>query len=422
MMIVPVTSTMSLRIAQLEQSINAGNLSAIEDFWQEIATRGTPLIEAIDGDETHVLATFIWRDPGDTRNVLVLYGAPQQGDMTQYQMKRLLTTDIWYKTYVLPADTRTTYLLSINDSLVPLESYDDLMARIPSYRPDPLNPQEFTIFGDPHEYKVSILELPKAPPQPWIVAQRGVPKGKIKMHMLDSSVLQSKQHIIVYTPPGYQTSGEAYNLLVLFDGWAYLNFTSAQTMMDNLLHAGKIPPYVMVMHSFLDPEARARELPCYAPFCEFLVQELIPWAREKYHITTDPTKTVVGGSCYGGLAAAFVALKAPEIFGNVISQSGSFWWPRPRKKDEVDDSDTEWLTHQFAMSPKLPIRFSIEIGLLEKAIVEYDQLTTNRNLRDVLLSKGYEVDYSEYNGGHDFVCWRGSLADRFLALAAKDRT
>ena len=40
----------------------------------------------------------------------------------------------------------------------------------------------------------------------------------------------------------------------------------------------------------------------------------------------------------------------------------------------------------------------------------------NRHLRDVLTLKGYEVHYSEFNGGHDYICWRGSLADGLLRL------
>jgi len=88
---------------------------------------------------------------------------------------------------------------------------------------------------------------------------------------------------------------------------------------------------------------------------------VLPWVRQNYNITFEPSRTIVGGASFGGLAAAFVAMKHPEIFGNVLAQSGSFWW-----KPETDD-EYEWLTRQFVASPKLPIRFYLQIGLLEGA-------------------------------------------------------
>jgi len=43
-------------------------------------------------------------------------------------------------------------------------------------------------------------------------------------------------------------------------------------------------------------------------------------------------------------------------------------------------------------------------------------------LRDVLLAKGYEVHYDEFYGGHDFLSWRGSLADGLIALMGNNQT
>jgi enterochelin esterase family protein len=43
-------------------------------------------------------------------------------------------------------------------------------------------------------------------------------------------------------------------------------------------------------------------------------------------------------------------------------------------------------------------------------------VTTNRHLRDVLLSKDYWVHYQEFNGGHGYLNWRGTLADGLIAL------
>jgi enterochelin esterase family protein len=43
-------------------------------------------------------------------------------------------------------------------------------------------------------------------------------------------------------------------------------------------------------------------------------------------------------------------------------------------------------------------------------------IDANREFRDVLRAKGYDVRYEEYNGGHDYVCWRGSIADGLTYL------
>ena len=145
---------------------------------------------------------------------------------------------------------------------------------------------------------------------------------------------------------------------------------------------------------------------------DFLTTELLPWVQEHYHVTVDPARTVVAGSSYGGLAAAFAGLRRPDVFGNILSQSGSFWW-KPES-----ESDWEWITRQFDQSPRLPLRAHLDIGLFETEAVPGgpSQLESNRHLRDVLLSKGYSLHYTEFCGGHDTICWQGTLANGLLAL------
>ena len=65
------------------------------------------------------------------------------------------------------------------------------------------------------------------------------------------------------------------------------------------------------------------------------------------------------------------------------------------------------------------MRFYVDVGLLETRRAYADgpsHITANRHLRDVLRAKGYAVHYAEYNGGHDYLCWQGTLADGLLAL------
>jgi enterochelin esterase family protein len=144
-----------------------------------------------------------------------------------------------------------------------------------------------------------------------------------------------------------------------------------------------------------------------------LSQELLPWVRQHYHVTSDPARTIVGGSSYGGLAATFAGVRCPGAFGNILAQSGSFWW-----KPE-GDTEHEWLAREFVTGPLKPLRFYLEVGLLESASPDGapNQLVVNRHMRNILRAKGYPVHYSEYSGGHGYVNWRGTLADGLLALA-----
>lgn len=409
--------SVSPRIASLQQTLLSGNKIALETFWQEVAVQGTPFIEPIEGDTTHCLVTFLWRAQEDTSNVVICAGPAGWKKPTKNQMTRLLETNLWYKTYQLRSDLRTIYLLSQNDPLTGEEyPLGDFGTRLV---PDPLNPQQFVFPRDeesPDEKTlvVSVLELPDAPQQPWLFPGSDGTKGHVETHHLHSTILGNKRRVYVYTPPDYTTSGAAYGLLVVFDGWAYTHMVPTPTILDNLINQGMIPPLVAVLPDSLDQETRSRELPCHPPFVEFLLQELLPWVHSQYHVTSDPAQTIVAGSSYGGLAAAFAALRAPECFGKVLSQSGGFWW----NKDAEDQIPQEWLTQQFIAGPLHPIHFYLEVGLKEDGIIA-DMVPSNRHLRDVLGLKGYEVDYAEFNGGHDYICWRGSFADGLLKLVGK---
>ena len=82
-----------------------------------------------------------------------------------------------------------------------------------------------------------------------------------------------------------------------------------------------------------------------------------------------------------------------------------------------DDGDAEWLTRQFVQASHLPLRWYLEVGQLERTEDPVmNQLTVNRHLRDVLVAKSYDVHYTEYNGGHTCLCWRGSLANGLISL------
>jgi enterochelin esterase-like enzyme len=409
----------SPRLAALHKALTAGDTAALETFWQAISADGAPLMEPIEGDPAHSLLTFLWRAQIQPRNVVVWGGPAGSDHPEQNQMARLPDTDLWSKTYRVPSDVRGVYSLSVNDPLT--DAQDPSIDPTARFLLDPLNPRPFyqgealaAIWGVGR----TIFELPGASPQPWIAPAPPEAAGTIETHSVRSQILNNERRVWVYTPVGYTASREPYGLLVLFDGFDSLYTMLTPTMLDNLVRANKIPPLVAVLVDNPDRQARNRELPCHQPFVDFLTRELMPWVRARYHVTPDPARTIVGGTSYGGLAAAFVGLRASNTFGNVLALSGSFWWD----VDAEENMQQEWLTQQFVDSPRLPLRFSLSVGLQEHW--EWlNQVTAHRRLRDVLSLKGYEVHYAEANGYHHTVCWRASFPDRLMALTrgADDR-
>lgn len=412
----------SPRIAALRESLAVGDRAALDAFWQEVAVGGAPLVEPIEDEPDYRLVTFLWRDPGETQNVVVIRGPAYWGDWHDNILTHLAGSDLWYKTYRLRSDARTGYWLAPNDPLIPLREIEDMQAHWSRYQLDPLNPRTHTYpkddeFPDDEDFTLSLLELPDAPAQPWATQRPDVPRGKVEMFRLRSEILDNQRRVWIYTPPGYEASGEPYNLLLVFDGQAYIHpsLVPVPTILDNLLHERKLPPFIAVFPDSLSTETRSHELPCYPPFVEYLTHELLLWVRERYHATDEPARTIVAGSSYGGLAAAFAGFTAPQVFGNVLSQSGAFWY----SGQGAGDINAEGiLIRSFVESPRLPLRFYLEVGLLEH-IRDADMVFCNRHLRDVLQAKGYDVTYSEYMGGHDYICWRGSFADGLLALTGK---
>src|SRR5262249_3531424 len=137
--------------------------------------------------------------------------------------------------------------------------------------------------------------------------------------------------------------------------------------------------------------------------------------RRRWRATADPSRTIACGSSAGGLGAVFAAFHRPEVFGNVLSQSGAFWPGETR-----DSTPQEGMIRKDQRAPKLPVRFVLQAGLVEVVSTPLDGppiLVSNRRLRDVLVAKGYEVHYHEVAGGHEPLTWRGGLAEGLLELA-----
>lgn len=422
----------SPRIQALRKQIAAGQTNT-DSFWKQVAAESTPLVEPYGSDGKYQLVTFLWRSVHDTRNVFVRGSFMGVGPPADFSMHRIPDSDVWYLTVKLPGAARFTYQVSPNDPLT--FTGPRAAQRTATRQSDPLNPHRQCPPNTGKFNCQSIAELPGAAPQPWLVAKPGIAEGRVEKQSIKSAIQKIDRPISVYTPANYKADGPPNALLILFDGEDLADDPYRVTTLNNLIAASKIPPTVAV---FVDnvPRRRLVDLVANAEFADFMAKELVPWVRAHYNVTKDPKQTVITGYSAGGLASAYVALRHSEVFGNVLSLSGAFWWSfehndgicgsrcpdsggRTDGESSVDaTTEGNFLVKEFLASRKLPLRFYLTAGTFE---IDRDGtgggiLEATRQLRDVLLAKGYDVQFQQFVGGHDGLSWRGKFADGLTAL------
>jgi enterochelin esterase family protein len=399
----PIQQTgVSPRIQQLKDQISRGRAAARDEFWTALERDHTPLVEAIPGDPGHVLVTFVWRGAPGTRSIGV----------AGMEMTLIPGTDVWYVTITMVKDQRLSY------GFKPMTGPAD--APSPA-QPDPLNPHRFippvaserpasAVNPDSPYMNSSIAVLPDAPAAPWVDPRPGVPAGRVEERAYESQIYKGPRRVWMYTPPGGRPEG----LLICLWGLDYLNEIPVPTILDNLTHAARIPRLAAI---FVDNTGdRFQNFQSTERFTRSLGGELLPWARAALGVSADARHTIVAGYSASGLASVYAAFAHPDLFGNVLAQSGAFW----RGFEGDGASDSEWLANQYAAAPARDTRFYLDVGGREDVRPGGGPVVfkeANRRLRDVLIRKGYAVVYEEVPGGqHEFIHWRGTFGNGLIAL------
>jgi enterochelin esterase-like enzyme len=409
-------------ITAVTRSVSGGDAHAVDYFWSSIVRNTSPVIEQIPGDDKHVLATFVWKDPGDTRSIVVnarFFGA-EPATEPRNRMQRVARTNIWYLTVQLPTDAEVLYQLWVNPPDTgagapgsPIQAYA---------KPDPLNAhtypeKEDALYDASQPWRIgSIARMPGVPENPWIV-RNNVAHGTFVQHSIQSAhlTMANPRNVWVYTTPG--TLPQHPNVLILFDGnTTYQSRIPTVAILDNLFAAHKIGPTVAILVDN-GGQARGIDLNFSDPFLAFLTDELLPWAQREYHFTAAAARTALGGDSLCGLFAAYAALLRPDVFGEVLGQSAALQFNNSHSAD--DSKAPEWIVRQFEKSSRLPVKFYLEVGLMEDRAspgTDVTLLSANRRLRDALMAKGYEVQYREVYADHDPLHWRRTLPDALMAL------
>jgi enterochelin esterase-like enzyme len=400
---IPATPA-SPRLQTLAAEIENGNPQALEAFWEQVKREQAPLCEDIPDRPDDVLYTFLWRaaDPKEGEGVKLNRTWPSPGHPRQEVLAHLPNTDVWYLSDVLPRAARFFYGIG-----VPEKPRSD---GVDSGSTDPLNNRTLAAGSLEHPVKYPFVEGPAAPHSPYLERRANVPHGVVMDVEVSSAVLGTKRKVSIYTPPGYESSIAPKAFMMVFDGDAYQSRIPTPAILDNLIAEHRIPPVVAAFVFTPEGVNRNDDLTPNKHFQDFLSGELMPFIRARYNVSTNPRLNAIGGSSRGALIASYSGLCHPEIFGNVISLSGSYWWSPGEVSGQLVE-DSGWLVKQFAEAPRSRLKVYMDVGTWEGP----GQLMPNRVLYSVLKGKGCHVIYVEFPGSHAPFNWVQAFPDAIIA-------
>ncbi len=235
-----------------------------------------------------------------------------------------------------------------------------------------------------------------------------VPHGDIRIKRYHSKASNSWREMYVYTPPGYDNSGEEYPVLYLLHGggedqrgWATQGRTDL--ILDNLLAEDKATPMLVVMLdgniNFSGGIAGFNENVLRA-FENELKQGAIPFVEQNFRVKTDARDRALAGLSLGGLQTLYAGIKNTDMF-NFLGVFSSGWFA---SNPTLSDPQYEYMKENANVINNNLREFWISMGGPED--IAHDNCKVMMAKFDEM---GIKYQYSEYAGGHTWPVWRHDL-------------
>lgn len=260
-------------------------------------------------------------------------------------------------------------------------------------------------------------------------ASFNLPPGELRLHPdFPSQLLGNARNLSVYLPPGYEDDPfRRYPVLYLHDGQNLFDPSTAafgvawdaHTTATRLIHAGRIPPLIMVglwntperLDEYTFTRDPVRQVGGRGElYGRFLVEEVKPFIDRTYRTIPGRDTSGVAGSSLGGLVSLGIARAHRDHFGLCGVISPALWWARSRILRELEQ-DGVWLPE---------VRFWLDMGTREGGDrwTQRSGVERTRKLAELFdargLSRGRDYYYVEVKGGqHNESAWAARF-DRVL--------
>ncbi|HLN54553.1 MAG TPA: alpha/beta hydrolase-fold protein [Bacteroidales bacterium] len=242
-----------------------------------------------------------------------------------------------------------------------------------------------------------------------------VPHGTVARRWYDSPGNNMTRRITVYTPAGYETSGnKKYPVLYLLHGMggdeeAWINLGRTAQIMDNLIAQGKAVPMIVVMPNGNVAQSAApgeSDKGFYKPTMQLpntmdgkyeeTFMDIVKFIESNYRVINKKEGRAIAGLSMGGYHSLHISRYYPNTFDYIGLFSAAII-PNEKEKSKVYADLDKTLEAQKNNGYKL---YWIGIG-------KTDFLYKNNNeFRAKLDSLNMKYEYHVSDGGHIWVNWR----------------
>lgn len=335
-------------------------------------------------------AVFLYRNSSTTASTIQVFGDLNGWDNTnspQITLSNYNNTRLYYGIYKAPSKvTRVDYKFVVNGSWIL----------------DPGNPKlAWGGYGSNSE-----LALSEYVYSDWVKERTGGNKGSLSANIkIHSDTLKYDVNYKVYLPYGY-SSDTKYPVIFVTDGQEYSdkNMGAMNIVADNMIMDGKIKPIIIVFVDPRDPVSgtnrRTTELVNNRKFTYFLSTELYNEIKTNYSIVGTPDQTAILGTSLGGINSAYTGILCPDVFGLVAIQSPAFWY-YPN------------ILNMYANAEKASLKIYMDTGTI------YDTQDYALQMKAIMDTKKYLLQYAEYSEGHSWGNWRARVDDILIYFFQK---
>ena len=274
---------------------------------------------------------------------------------------------------------------------------------------DPLNP---AIATDPYGAN-SVCETFGYSAPEWVKPNPDIATGTLEDTTLASRAFGERRRIGIYRPAGYDEAGN-YPLVVIHDGFDYVDHAALLPILDNLIAAGDLPPLVAALTQSPNRLVEYVDDPRHA---EFVAGELLPAVESACAVARDPGQRVLMGASLGAVASLSIAARTPEVFDGVVLKSGSFIFdPRLLETRARLFQEIKGFIDGLSPEERLMHRAFVCCGRFEGLVTE------NRRMAAFLRRAGVSTRYVESRDAHHWHNWRDQVRAGLIWCLRRLRT